>query len=90
MKKPSIRIPHPAPFWFVVICLGIGACAFLVLAVLRALCGDFLNVFLCLGAAALFVAGVRFEVRMSGSASTRRPSTSSSTGGRRTACAGMN
>ena len=48
MEKPSIRIPHPAPFWFVVICLGIGACAFLVLAVIRALCGDFLNVFLCL------------------------------------------
>lgn len=66
MEKPSIRIPHPAPFWFVVICLGIGACAFLVLAVIRALCGDFLNVFLCLAAAAIFIAGVRFEVRMSG------------------------
>ena len=66
MEKPFIRIPHPAPFWFVVICLGIGACAFLVLAVIRALCGDFLNVFLCLAAAAIFIAGVRFEVRMSG------------------------
>ena len=66
MEKPFIRIPHPAPFWFVVICLGIGACAFLVLAVIRALCGDVLNVFLCLAAAAIFIAGVRFEVRMSG------------------------
>ena len=25
MEKPSIRIPHPASFWFVVICLGGGA-----------------------------------------------------------------
>ena len=66
MEKPSIRIPHPASFWFVGICLGIGACAFLVLAVVRALCGDILNVFLCLAAAAIFIAGVRFEVRMSG------------------------
>ena len=66
MEKPSIRIPHPAPFWFVVICLGGGACAFLVMTILRALCGDFLNVFLCLAAAAIFIAGVRFEVRMSG------------------------
>ena len=66
MEKPSIRIPHPASFRFVVICLGGGACAFLILAIVRALRGDVLNVFLCLGAAALFAAGVRFEARMSG------------------------
>ena len=66
MEKPSIRIPHPAEFWFVVIFLGCGACAFLILALICALRGDLLNVILCFVAVALFIAGVRFEVRMSG------------------------
>ena len=66
MKKPSICIPHPAEFWFVVIFLGCGACAFLILALICALRGDLLNVILCFVAVALFIAGVRFEVRMSG------------------------
>ena len=66
MKKPSICIPHPAEFWFVVIFLGCGACAFLILALICALRGDLLNVILCFVAVALFIAGVRFEVRMNG------------------------
>ena len=40
MKKPSICIPHPAEFWFVVIFLGCGACAFLILALICALRGE--------------------------------------------------
>ena len=66
MKKPSICIPHPAEFWFVVIFLGCGACAFLILALICALRCDLLNVILCFVAVALFIAGVRFEVRMNG------------------------
>ena len=58
MKKPSICIPHPAEFWFVVIFLGCGACAFLILALICALRGDLLTVILCFVAVALFIAGV--------------------------------
>lgn len=64
MSGKYLRIPGVAVWMAVVVILGAGACAFLIVAGVFAFRGDYLTAVLSLVATLLFVGGARFEINM--------------------------